>query len=86
MEYLSVRGEEVPALGLGTWGMSDHRCVRAGETALELGYRHLDTAQRYENEREVGLAIERSGTGAIETVFDVDRPSRRSIAGARPLL
>ena len=64
MKYLSIRGEEVPALGLGTWGTSDHRCVRAVETALELGYRHLDTAQRYGNEREVGLAIERS---------DVDR-------------
>lgn len=57
MEYVSVRGEEVPALGLGTWNLTDDECVRAVRWALDLGYRHVDTAQDYGNEREVGHAI-----------------------------
>ncbi len=57
MEYVSVQGEEVPALALGTWNLTDDECVRAVRWALELGYRHVDTAQDYGNEREVGHAI-----------------------------
>lgn len=57
MEYVSVQGEEVPAIGLGTWNLTDDECVRAVRRALELGYRHVDTAQDYDNEREVGHAI-----------------------------
>jgi diketogulonate reductase-like aldo/keto reductase len=57
MEYVSVQGEEVPAIGLGTWNLTDDRCVRTVRRALELGYRHVDTAQDYGNEREVGHAI-----------------------------
>lgn len=57
MEYVSVQGEEVPVLGLGTWNLTDDECVRAVRSALDLGYRHIDTAQDYDNEREVGHAI-----------------------------
>ena len=57
MEYVSVQDEEVPALGLGTWTLTDDECVRAVRSALDLGYRHIDTAQDYGNEREVGHAI-----------------------------
>ncbi len=54
---VTVQGVDVPALGLGTWRLTGEDCRRAVETALELGYRYLDTAQAYGNEREVGDAI-----------------------------
>lgn len=56
-----VQGVEVPALGLGTWMLSGEECVEAVVDALELGYRHIDTAQAYENEAEVGRGLARSG-------------------------
>ena len=66
MEYQTIRGEEVPALGLGTWRLSDGACKRAVETALSLGYRHLDTAQMYRNESEVGAGLRNSGVDRSE--------------------
>ncbi|WP_225332997.1 aldo/keto reductase [Halomicrobium urmianum] len=57
MEYVRVRDAEVPAIGLGTWQLTGEQCYEAVSTALDLGYRHVDTAQLYENEREVGSAI-----------------------------
>ena len=54
-------GTLVPALGLGTWELNGDACVRAVEHALALGYRHLDTAQGYVNEVEVGVGLQRSG-------------------------
>ena len=54
---VTVQGVDVPALGLGTWRLADEDCRRAVSTALELGYRHIDTAQAYGNEREVGDAL-----------------------------
>jgi diketogulonate reductase-like aldo/keto reductase len=57
MEPVTVQGVEVPALGLGTARMEGEECRRAVETALDLGYRHVDTAQMYENEAAVGAAI-----------------------------
>jgi diketogulonate reductase-like aldo/keto reductase len=57
MEYATVRGEEVPKIGLGTWQLRDDACRRTVEAALEMGYRHVDTAQSYDNERAVGRAI-----------------------------
>ena len=64
MEYVTVDDAEVPALGIGTWRLTGAECRSAVETALDLGYRHVDTAQAYGNERDVGRAIEES---------DVDR-------------
>jgi 2,5-diketo-D-gluconate reductase B len=61
MEYQTTRGEKVPALGLGTYRLTGEACVRAVGRALSMGYRHLDTAQMYGNEAEVGRAIEDSG-------------------------
>lgn len=58
MEYVTVQGVEVPALGLGTWGQDGEDCRETVETALDLGYRHLDTAQSYGNERAVGEAMQ----------------------------
>ena len=57
MEHVSVRDVDVPALGLGTWPMKGKPCTQAMTTALELGYRHVDTAQMYDNEDAIGAAI-----------------------------
>ena len=54
-------GGRMPVIGLGTWQLSGDSCVKAVLTALKLGYRHVDTAEMYANEREVGEAIRASG-------------------------
>lgn len=52
---------ELPVIGLGTWQNDDHeQCVKTVRNALEIGYRHIDTAQLYENEDAVGEALDRS--------------------------
>ncbi|MFB6139507.1 MAG: aldo/keto reductase [Halosimplex sp.] len=57
MERVAVQDAEVPAVGLGTWQLTGEACYETVSTALELGYRHVDTAQLYENEAQVGRAI-----------------------------
>jgi 2,5-diketo-D-gluconate reductase B len=57
MEYVSLRGHKVPALGLGTWLLQGSDCRSAVTAALDLGYRHIDTAQLYGNEAEIGHAL-----------------------------
>jgi diketogulonate reductase-like aldo/keto reductase len=55
-------GAEIPVLGLGVWQVPDGpECENAVRWALELGYRHIDTAQAYGNERSVGRALRDSG-------------------------
>jgi diketogulonate reductase-like aldo/keto reductase len=55
-------GTEIPLLGLGVWQIPDGaECVNAVRWALELGYRHIDTAQAYGNEESVGRALRESG-------------------------
>src|SRR5579884_4123169 len=55
-------GSGVPLLGLGVWQIPDGpQCVNAVRWALELGYRHIDTAQAYGNEESVGRALRESG-------------------------
>jgi 2,5-diketo-D-gluconate reductase B len=61
MKHISVKGAAVPALGLGTWALSGNACYEAVRIALDLGYRHIDTAEMYGNEQEVGRAIRDSG-------------------------
>ncbi len=62
-------GHEIPLLGLGVWQVPDGPdCVNAVRWALELGYRHIDTAQAYRNEESVGRALRESGV-AREDVF-----------------
>jgi len=63
MQYVTVQGEEVPALGLGTWELDGSDCRRAVAEALELGYRHIDTAQGYGNEGEIGQVL---GTAPVD--------------------
>jgi len=57
MEHVTRCGETVPAVGLGTWQMDTGTAYESVSTALELGYRHVDTAQVYGNEAGVGRAI-----------------------------
>jgi diketogulonate reductase-like aldo/keto reductase len=60
-------GNEIPLLGLGVWQVDDGRaCEDAVRWALELGYRHIDTAQAYRNERSVGKALRDSGVARDE--------------------
>jgi 2,5-diketo-D-gluconate reductase B len=61
MDHQTIKGEKVPSLGLGTYRLTGEECTRAVERALALGYRHIDTAQMYGNEAEVGRGIQNSG-------------------------
>ena len=62
-------GHQMPMLGLGVWQVPDGpECVNAVRWALELGYRHIDTAQAYGNEASVGRALRDSGL-ARDQVF-----------------
>src|SRR5258708_12320053 len=60
MQYVEASGAKIPAIGLGTWELRGRTCARLIEQALKLGYRHIDTAQVYENEREVGEGLRAS--------------------------
>jgi 2,5-diketo-D-gluconate reductase A len=54
-------GVEIPQLGFGVFQIPPDETVKATTAALEIGYRHIDTAQMYGNEREVGIAVRESG-------------------------
>ena len=61
MLFVEANDAKIPAIGLGTWELRGRQCARIVEQALKLGYRHIDTAQAYENEREVGDGLRASG-------------------------
>jgi 2,5-diketo-D-gluconate reductase B len=61
MDTLTTQGLRVPRLGLGTFRMKDDICRAAVESALGLGYRHIDTAEMYDNEEAVGAGMAASG-------------------------
>lgn len=58
--YQLVNGLAIPKLGLGTWEIDDDKVNKVVEAAIEIGYRHIDTAQAYGNERGVGEGIKNS--------------------------
>jgi len=58
---VTANGAKIPLLGLGTWDLRGRTCARMVEQALRLGYRHIDTAEMYDNEREVGEGLHASG-------------------------
>jgi len=60
MQSVEANGARIPAIGLGTWELRGRTCARLVEQAVRLGYRHIDTAQVYENEREVGEGLRAS--------------------------
>ena len=64
--YTLSNGVEIPKLGLGTWRIDDDAVGQVVRTAIDAGYRHIDTAQAYENERGVGEAVRASGVARDE--------------------
>ena len=64
----------MPLVGLGTWQMTGARCQAAVRAALEVGYRHLDTATMYRNERDVGRAVRDSGVPRGEVFVTTKLP------------
>ena len=72
--------DSLPELGLGTYDIDDHEtCVESVETALDCGYRHLDTAEGYENERAVGEGLEAADVDR-EDVFLATKVSSENLA------
>src|SRR6478736_6157832 len=58
---VEAKGFRIPIVGLGTWALRGRDCARLTEQAIRIGYRHIDTAQMYDNEREVGEGVRASG-------------------------
>jgi 2,5-diketo-D-gluconate reductase B len=95
MQFVEANGAKIPAIGLGTWELRGRTCARLVEQAIKLGYRHIDTAQVYENEREVGEGLRGSGvrrddvfvtTKVWTTHFapnDLERSTKESLAKLR---
>ena len=95
MDFVEAGGARIPAIGLGTWELRGRTCARVVEQALKFGYRHIDTAQIYENEREVGEGLRASGvkrddvfvtTKVWTTHFapnDLERSTKESLARLR---
>jgi 2,5-diketo-D-gluconate reductase A len=79
---LLADGNEMPMLGLGVWQVPNGpECVRAVRWALELGYRHIDTAQAYGNEESVGRGLHESGVPRDEVYITTKfNPSHRDPA------
>lgn len=61
METITLQEIEIPKLGFGTWSMTDETCIDAVCDALQIGYRHIDTAMAYHNEELVGQGWKKSG-------------------------
>jgi 2,5-diketo-D-gluconate reductase B len=91
MQVVEVKGFKIPIVGLGTWALRGRDCARLTEQAIRLGYRHIDTAQMYDNEREVGEGVRASGlrsevmvtTKVLPTMLapnDLDRCVKESLA------
>jgi diketogulonate reductase-like aldo/keto reductase len=76
-------GNRIPTLGLGVWQVPDGpECVDAVRWALELGYRHIDTAQAYGNEESVGRGLRESGVARDEVFITTKFHPRRRDAAA----
>ncbi|WP_306110912.1 MULTISPECIES: aldo/keto reductase [Roseovarius] len=70
--YTLPNGVEIPKLGLGTWFIEDDKAADAVKAAVEIGYRHIDTAQAYGNERGVGDGV-RNASVPREELFVVTK-------------
>jgi diketogulonate reductase-like aldo/keto reductase len=81
MQFVTAHGARIPAIGLGTMTLKDATCVEIVREALRVGYRHLDTAQMYGNETEVGEGLKASGI-ARDEVFVTTKVWQSSAAAA----
>src|SRR5688572_941168 len=79
-EIVDVQGTRVSALGFGTWLLSDEDAAEGVRDALEIGYRQIDTARAYENEREVGRGIAESGVPRDEIFLTTKVPHDEATA------
>lgn len=61
MKIIEAHGAKIPAIGLGTMTLKDDKCVEVVAQAIKDGYRHIDTAERYGNEKAVGDGLRASG-------------------------
>jgi len=61
MQLVEANGARIPAIGLGVMTLKEETCIKAVDAALRMGYRHVDTAQMYGNERETGEGLRASG-------------------------
>lgn len=84
MQTVTQGNVSIPALGFGTYQLEDQTARQMVKVALDIGYRHIDTAQIYENEAAVGQGIRASGVARDEifltTKVWVDRFSRERLA------
>jgi 2,5-diketo-D-gluconate reductase B len=64
MNVIEANGARIPTMGLGTMTLKEQVCIDAIKTALKLGYRHLDTAERYGNEQWVGEGLQQGLEGS----------------------
>ena len=82
--YTLNSGAKIPAVGLGTWRSKPNEVTQAVEAALKAGYRHIDTAQAYGNEAEVGAGLKASGVprGDIWLTTKLDNPWHKRAAEA----
>src|SRR5438094_9742456 len=95
MQVVEANGARIPLVGLGTWELRGRACARVVEQALRLGYRHIDTAELYDNEREVGEGLHAAGIGRDEVFIttkvwpshfaprDLERSAQQSLARLR---
>jgi diketogulonate reductase-like aldo/keto reductase len=74
MTTIEVKGDRVPAIGYGTWLVTGQDATDGVRDALEIGYRQIDTARAYENEREVGRGIADSGVPREEIFLTTKVP------------
>jgi len=82
MLYIDLQNRKIPALGYGTWQLKGKDCETGVAAALDIGYRHIDTAQIYENEAEVGRALKSSGLKR-EDLFLTTKVWNDNLAGNR---
>jgi len=94
VQIAEVHGARIPLVGLGTWELRGRTCTRLVEQAIRLGYRHIDTAQMYGNESEVGEGVRNAGRRADVIVVtklqptnllprEVDHSAKESLARLR---
>lgn len=65
-KYTLSNGVEIPQLGLGTWLISNENAGQAVKDAVKIGYRHIDTAQAYDNEKGVGEGVRGCGVNRAD--------------------